>query len=110
MPIAFTVDVRYPCPEESRLMQERRKRDHLYGATYGRYEVAVKKTPYRSREIEIHKMLKHPNIVELKCLMFGHQQPEHKRRYFSYHFMSKYSGDLICLGRSPTSLNLPWSR
>ena len=93
MPNAFTVDVRYPCPEESRLIKKGGN-GAIYGATYGRYDFAVKKTPYRSREIEIHKMLKHPNIVELKCLMFGHQQPEHKRRYFSYHFMSKYSGNL----------------
>ena len=93
MPNVFTVDIRYPCPEESRLIKKGGN-GAIYSATYGHYEFAVKKTPYRSREIEIHKMLKHPNIVELKCLMFGHQQPEHKRRYFSYHFMSKYSGDL----------------
>ena len=50
MPNAFTVDVRYPCPEESRLIKKGGN-GAIYGATYGHYEFAVKKTPYRSREI-----------------------------------------------------------
>ncbi len=93
MPNVFAVDVQYPCPDENRLIKKGGN-GAIYSATYGRYEFAVKKTPYRSREIEVHKLLKHPNIIELKCLMFGQQQPDFKRRYFSYHFMSKFSGDL----------------
>ena len=93
MPGVFAVDVRYPCPGETNLIK-RGGNGSIYAINHGEYEFAVKKTPYRSREIEIHKILKHPNVVEMKCLMFGHPQPEHRRRYFSYHYMSRYSGDL----------------
>lgn len=93
IPHIFTMDLVYGCPDESRLIK-RGGNGAIYAAFYGSQEFAIKKTPYRSREIQIHKMLKHPNIVELVCLMFGKQQPEHKRRYFSYHFMPKLSGDL----------------
>ena len=93
MPGVFAVDVRYPCPGETNLIK-RGGNGSIYAINHGEYEFAVKKTPYRSRETEIHKTLKHPNVVGMKCLMFGHPQPEHRRRYFSYHYMSRYSGDL----------------
>ena len=96
IPNIFIVNEKYLCPRENKLIK-RGGNGNVYYATYGKYDFVVKKTPYRSREIEIHKILKHPNIVELKCLMFGHEQPEYRRRYFCYHFMSKYTGDLSYL-------------
>ena len=38
--VLTVVDVRYPCPEESRLIKKGGN-GAIYGATYGRYEFAV---------------------------------------------------------------------
>ncbi len=66
----------------------------ISSATHGQFNFAVKKTAFRNREFQIHKKLKHQNIIELACFMFGLPQPKFKRRYFCYHFMPRVTGDL----------------
>ena len=64
----------------------------------------MKKTAYRSREYNIHKKLKHPNVVELSCFMFGTQQPLLRKRYYSYHFMSRVTGDRMVMYKAELTM------
>ena len=93
IPTIFPMDQILQTPDEAHLIK-RGGNGSIYAVSYGGFDFAVKKTAYRNREIQIHKKLKNPNIVELSCLMFGHQQPQYKRRYFCYHFMPRATGDL----------------
>ena len=92
-PEAFTLNVVYNIPSEDNLLKKGGN-GMVFAVTYGLREYAVKKTPFRNREFQIHKRLKHPNIIELSCLMFGPPQPQYQRRYYSYHFMPRVTGDL----------------
>lgn len=89
----FAKDIRYNLPDESNLLKKGGN-GSVFVVTYGRIEYAVKKTAFRSREFQIHKKLKHENIIELSCFMFGTEQPQRNRRYFCYHFMPRLTGDL----------------
>ena len=92
-PSAFKVDAVYNMPDE-KVCLKKGGNGVVFLAKYGSKEYAVKKTAYRSREFNIHKKLKHPNVIELSCYMFGTQQPLQRKRYYSYHFMPRVSGDL----------------
>ena len=92
-PSAFKVDAVYNMPDE-KVCLKKGGNGVVFLAKYGSKEYAVKKTAYRSREFNIHKKLKHPNVIELCCYMFGTQQPLQRKRYYSYHFMPRVSGDL----------------
>ena len=67
----------------------------VFAVTYGLREYAVKKTPFRNRELQIHKKLKHPNIMIIMRALLPHvwsstaSVPD-----YSYHFMPRVTGDL----------------
>ena len=57
----------------------------------------MKKTSYRSREIEIHSKLQHQNIIPLHCVMMGERHPLQRRKLTCYHFLPLAKGDLAKL-------------
>jgi hypothetical protein len=92
-PEIFALNTVHSVPSEDNLIKKGGN-GMVFGVTYYRREYAVKKTPYRSKEFHIHKKLKHANIIELSCFMFGAPQPQHRRRFYCYHFMPRVTGDL----------------
>ena len=65
-PSVFKVDAVYNMPDE-KVCLKKGGNGVIFLVKYGSKEYAVKKTAYRSREFNIHKKLKHPNVIEL-CL------------------------------------------
>ncbi len=55
-------------------------------------QVAIKKTAFRTRELNIMTRLNHGNILCLLVFMWGEENPEHRRHYFAYHFYDMYDG------------------
>ena len=105
IPHIFALDMRYNIPSENDLIRKGGNGE-IYSITYDGIEYAVKKTAYRNREIQIHKKLKHQNIIELSCLMFGSQQPLYRRRYYCYHYMPRMTGDLARMVTDKSELTM----
>jgi serine/threonine protein kinase len=59
-----------------------------------RREFAVKKTHFRSGEVDILHSLDHKNIVPLIAVMMGEEDPARPHRYYCYHFYPRMSGDV----------------
>jgi len=55
--------------------------------------VAIKRTAYRTRELNVMVKLNHPNVLRLLAFMWGEENPNHKRHYFAYHFYDLFHGE-----------------
>ena len=92
----FATDQQYPLPDESRLLRKGGNGE-IYLGEFSEMELVVKKTSYRNREIQIHRKLRHNNVVQLLALMVGERHPSQRRRLTCYHFLPKMTGDLARL-------------
>ncbi len=68
--------------------------------------LAVKKTAYRSKEYAIVTKIRHKNIIPLLAYVWGEEHEESKRRYYTYHFLPRLSGDLARLVTDKEELSL----
>ena len=83
-----------PLPDENVLIQMGGNGQIFDGTIKGK-KVAVKKTPYRSKEYAVITKVQHRNLIQLLAFIWGEENPVHKRRYFCYHVMPKLSGKEI---------------
>ena len=96
IPDIFATDQQYPLPDETDLIRKGGNGEIFTGMFSGR-ELIIKKTSYRSRELQIHSKLQHRNIIPLLCLMTGEKHPTQRRKMTCYHFMPRANGDLAKL-------------
>ena len=59
-----------------------------------RKQYAVKKTVYRSNEVNVHAALRHENILPLLSVLMGERHERHSGRFYCFHFMPKMDYDL----------------
>ena len=96
IPEVFACDMQYPLPDELHLVRKGGNGE-IYLGTFSSRELIVKKTAYRSREVMIHSKLNHNNIVKLLCVMIGEKSQTQRRKWNSYHFLARATGDLARL-------------
>ncbi len=68
--------------------------------------LAVKKTSYRSKEYTIITKIRHKNIVPLLAYVWGEKHKKSKRKFYVYHFLPKFSGDMARLVTDKEELSL----
>ncbi|XP_065897039.1 uncharacterized protein [Dysidea avara] len=59
-----------------------------------RRQYAVKKTVYRSNEVNVHSSLRHENIIPLVAVLMGERHERHVSKFYCFHFMPKMDCDL----------------
>ncbi len=91
-PSLLPLDLVLPLPDEKVLIQMGGN-GQIFDGTIKGMRVAVKKTPYRSKEYSVITRVQHRNLIQLTAFIWGEENPTHKRRYFCYHVMPKMSGN-----------------
>ncbi len=89
IPERLSTEIIHALPDERNLLQVGGNGVILRGELNG-LKVAIKKTAFRTRELNIVTKLNHGNILRLLAFMWGEENPQHRRHYFAYHFYDLY--------------------
>ena len=92
----FAGNIKYPLPTAKATNAKIGKGGNGFVFTmyHEKKEYAVKKTVYRSNEVNVHGALTHRNIIKLFAVMTGEKHERHADKFYCFHIMEKMNYDL----------------
>ena len=91
----FRGDTKYPLPTGKATDTKIGKGGNgfVFSMYHENEQFAVKKTVYRSNEVQIHSALNHPNILKLFAVLIGNKHERHRGKFYCFHFMPQMDCD-----------------
>ena len=104
----FNIRTKYPLPNKKAMEGKIGKGGNGFVFTmyHERKQYAVKKTVYRSNEVNVHSSLNHKNILPLAAVLMGEKHEQEARKFYCFHFMPKMDFDLRAIMSSKDVGNL----